>query len=98
MDEQKLKSYKLQYKIFATLGTLVFVDTILKSAGIPFIASLVLYPLLDLFFKQDLAFTILGIYSISWLFLFIPAIILNRKIKKIEKESAAKIESQKANS
>ena len=99
MDDttQKLKKYKLQYKIFSTLGTIIFVDFILKSTGIPFIANLILYPLLDLFLKQDIAFTILGIYSVSWLFLFIPAIILNRKIKNIEKENGTIIGPQKAN-
>jgi len=94
--QEKLKSYKLQYKIFTILGALVLLDTILKSAGIPFIASLVLYPLLNLFFSQDLASTILGLYLVSWIFLFIPAIVLNRKIKKIEKEGGVESEPQKS--
>lgn len=94
--QEKLKSYKLQYKIFTILGALVLLDTILKSAGIPFIASLVLYPFLNLFFNQDLVSIILGLYLVSWIVLFIPAIILNRKIKKIEKESGVESEPKKS--
>lgn len=94
--QEKLKSYKLQYKIFTILGTLVLFDTILKSAGIPFIASLVLYPFLNLFFNQDLVSVILGLYLVSWIVFFIPVIILNRKIKKIEKEGGIESEPPKS--
>ncbi|MFA6273224.1 MAG: hypothetical protein WC673_01905 [Candidatus Paceibacterota bacterium] len=94
--QDKLRSYKLQYKIFATLGVVVLLDTILKSVGIPFVATLILYPLLSLFFSQDLVSTIIGLYLVSWIVLFIPAIVLNRKIKKLEKDGGIKSESKKA--
>lgn len=96
-SQHKLKRYKLWYKIFTVIGTLVLLESIIfQPAGIPFIAALVLYPLLGLFLGQETILIILGLYLSSWILFFIPAIVLNRKIKKIEKENGIKIEPQRA--
>jgi len=87
MEELKVESYKLQYKTFVTIGTLIIVDgTFLNAAGLPSVVSLFLYPLLELIFKQDLVYTILVLYKMSWIIFFAHAAVIKRKITRIEKE------------
>lgn len=79
----KKEKYEKYYKICYTLGILILADTMLTGAGLPSLTTLVLIPVLDLIFNQNTTDYIIGVYTISWLFFFILAIILNRKIKKI---------------
>lgn len=92
---QQLQRYKLIYKILTTVGTLILVDSALRSVGISFVATLLLYPLLDLFFGYDLVVSILGIYSISWIFLFLLAILFKSKIRELEGDTGIISEPQK---
>lgn len=81
-----LKRYKLLRKVFTTLGIIFFLDAIvLKAAGIPSIGALFLYPLLNLFFNQNITFSILGLYTISHLFFFLSAIAVQGKINGLIK-------------
>ncbi|MEX0931584.1 MAG: hypothetical protein WDZ88_02425 [Candidatus Paceibacterota bacterium] len=92
---EKIKKYKLWYKVFLILGMIAFLDNIIfSSLSIPFVGVLILYPLLSLFLSFDMASSVLGFYLISWIFLFIPAFILNQKIKSTERESGIESSSR----
>ena len=87
---EKLKKYKREYKLALMLGIIVFVDILLGGAGI-YIISGTLYVILSAFFTKSTVLGIIGFYKISYLILFIFAIILNRKIKIIEKTEGMEV-------
>lgn len=92
---EKIKKYKLWYKVFLILGMIAFLDNVVfSSLSIPFVGVLILYPLLSLFLSFDMASSVLGFYLISWIFLFIPAFILNQKIKSMQRESGIESKSR----
>lgn len=78
------KNRKL-YKIFSTLGAIALIDTLLIGMEVPFLGALVLFPLLNLVFYEGIVFAIIGLFRLSWLPLFILAIIYNRKVMALEK-------------
>lgn len=86
-ENNKFKRYKIQYKIFLAFAILTILDSvILKPLGIPFIASLILYPTFRLVLSHETTVTLLGIYSIFWLLFLIITIVVRKELKKLEKD------------
>ena len=96
--EQKIKKYKLWYKIFLTVGLFGLVDIVvgvlLKNAGTGFedgggLTFMIIYAFKYLFgTKIAVAFLpFIMIISMTWFIWLGVSAVLRRKIKKLEKES-----------
>src|SRR3990167_8981710 len=106
--EQKIKQYKLWYKIFLTIGLFGLVDIVvgvlLKNAGTGFedgggLTFMIIYAFKYLFgTKIAVAFLpFIMIVSTTWFIWLGVSAVLRRKIKKLEKETSTtnKTESTK---
>ena len=96
--EQKIKKYKLWYKVFLTVGLFGLVDIVvgvlIKNAGTGFedgggLTFMILYAFKYLFgTKVAVAFLpFIMIISTTWFIWLGASAVLRRKIKKLEKET-----------
>lgn len=92
--QQAFNKYKFQYKLFLILGTLVLLEEVFQVLGIPFIAALFLYPILNLFFTQETIYGIIGFYSITWILFYMIAFSLHKKIKEIQERETSRTQVQ----